>query len=145
MDLLLNFKNKNNEDKYYESIDSYLSKISKTCLVFIIAIIPFYPYSETFVYKNSKEPKAEIARMTVLAFFYASATISFFVILKMRAKLKEHKKATRWLFDCFFFLFWWILCLLFLDILRKSTKSSDQLYSRMAARSGLCVGCESSF
>lgn len=104
MDLFLNFKNKNYEAKYFEDIDPYLTKVSKTCLIISIVIIPFYPYSLVVVFQNLKGSlTAQIVSSVGASLIFFLMFVGYFAVWKFRPVMKRHQNATRWALDLFFF------------------------------------------
>ena len=102
MDIFLNFKNKNHDAQYHEFIDPYLSKVWKTLFIFWVAIIPFYPYSEYVIMKDTTEKAAEAVRASItITIYFLMITIPFVIYFKKPA-LRRHQTITRWVLDLFF-------------------------------------------
>ena len=102
MDIFLNFKNKKHEAQYHEDVDPYLSKVWKTLLVFWVAIIPFYPYSEYVIMIDTSEKGAEAVRASITSTVYGLMVVIPFIIYFKKPALRRHQKITRWTLDLFF-------------------------------------------
>ena len=102
MDIFLNFKNKSYEAQFYESIDPYLSKVVKACLISVIVVLPFFPYTQYEVFRNATSDVPRFVRAVVSPSIYALLALSVVFIYKKREFLRRHQKATRMGFDIFF-------------------------------------------
>ena len=102
MDFFLNFKNKKHDAQYHEDIDPYLSKVWKTLLVFWIAILPFYPYSEIVIMQTTTERGPEFIRAMFVSAIYGTMLVIPFIIYFKRPTLRRHQTITRWVLDLFF-------------------------------------------
>ena len=121
MDLLLRFRNNNYEEKYHEHIDAYLSKVSKTCVVLMFGLVPFYPYSLYFEVTHLPDFVGVIARGSIISFLYASAVLIPFIIHFARESLQKHKKSNKISVGFIFHSFWRVSLLLRLDVQCGST------------------------
>lgn len=103
MDCLLTFKNKKYEAYYYESIEPYLMKIIRACIISVIVVVPFLPHTYYLLFKYGTTSLQSSIRRTVLgSFVYVLLTLIVIVIYKNWNFLRRHGKATRWGFDIFF-------------------------------------------
>lgn len=103
MDFFLNFKNKSYEALYYESIDTYLSKIVKSCFTIMIVVAPFIPYQIYLLYHFKVASDSVTLRRSVLgsAIFLYFGVVALFIRMK-GPMLKRNRVATRWGFDIMF-------------------------------------------
>ena len=105
MDIFLNFKNKNYEAQFFDSVDPYLSKIVKSSLIFLVVIVPFYAYTQYLLFQNPTVDLATNIRRCILGFsIYIILGFAVLFIYKKKALLRKHQKATRWSFDVFLLL-----------------------------------------
>lgn len=102
MDIFLNFRNKNYEAEYFQSIDPYLSKIIKTCLIIVFVVVPFMPYTNYLLWQSGPSLGVFLQRLIIPVILYLLLALATIFIYKKRETLRRHQNATRWGFDIFF-------------------------------------------
>lgn len=103
MDYFLNFKNKNYEAQYNESIEPYLSKIVRSNLITVVVVVPFLPYLYYMQYKDAIDTdKGNIIWSAIGSIIFVFLGVLAICIRKKWEILRKHRNATRWGFDILF-------------------------------------------
>ena len=103
MDHLLKFKNKKYEAYYYGPVEPYLMKIVRACLISVIVVVPFLPYTLYVQWKHGIASVPAFVRRCILAcLVYVILAVLVLAIYKYWDFLRKHRKFTRWSLDIFF-------------------------------------------